>query len=156
MLRFTGEVDNAKAYIWGRVICKELDIDKRVRFCIDTGAQHTCLFEDDAIRIGVEVRKLRKRKNYACGVGGTADGCFLRNAEVRFLSDDGTTVIVPFPTLPILILRKDKLKRMVEFFRIRLLRKKRRRLVLPSLLGFDFLQECAISFSEKEAYLDIE
>ena len=76
MLRFTGEVDNAKAYIWGRVICKELDIDKRVRFCIDTGAQHTCLFEDDAIRIGVEVRKLKNAKTAHVESGEQLMGVF--------------------------------------------------------------------------------
>jgi hypothetical protein len=102
------------------------------------------------------MRPLKKLKNHVGGIGGSADECLLEDVEVRFLSDDGTVVIVPFPILPIIVQRESMVKRMVEFFRTRFLGKKRRRIALPSLLGFDFLQECKISFSEKEAYLDID
>jgi hypothetical protein len=102
------------------------------------------------------MRPLKKLKNHVGGIGGSADECLLEDVEVRFLSDDGTVAIVPFPILPIIVQRESMVKRMVEFFRTRFLGKKRRRIALPSLLGFDFLQECKISFSEKEAYLDID
>ena len=149
-------MDGDKAYILGRVVCSELGINEEVLFCIDTGAGGTALFVDDAIRIGVDIRKLRRCKNYTRGIGGMADGCFLPNAEVKFLSDEGITLIIPFSELPIFLLSESKLKRVIAFFRTRFLRKKRRRLVLPSLLGFDFLYACSISFCEKKAHLDLK
>jgi len=155
MLRFTGEVEDCKAYIWARVTCRRLGVRDNVRFCVDTGAQGTCLFQDDAIRIGVDIRSLERLEDKVNGIGGSADECLLEGVELRFVSDDGRAVIDRHPILPIIIQHKSKLERTVEFFRVWFLGRKQVRMVLPSILGFDFLRRCRISFSENEVYLEI-
>jgi hypothetical protein len=156
VLRFTGEIEDGKAYIWARVICKKVGIDDDVRFCIDTGAQSTCLLQDDALRIGVETRLLKTLKNKVGGIGGSADMCVMKNVRVRFVSDDGRGLVAPFSIFPIVIQHETMLGQIVTFCRALFLRRKRRRTVLPSLLGFDFLRYCTISFSDTEVYLDID
>ena len=76
-----------------------------MRFCIDTGAHCTCLLENDAVAIGVDMRLLKRLKNQIGGIGGSADVYPMEDVRLRFMSDDGRIVIARFPMLPIIINR---------------------------------------------------
>jgi hypothetical protein len=104
----------------------------------------------------VDMRLLKRFRNQMGGIGGSADVYPMEDVRLRFMSDDGRIVVAPFPALPIVISRECLSKQVVAFLRVRLLRKKPKRMVLPSLLGFDFLQRCTISFSDQAVYLDID
>ncbi len=116
------------------------------------------MFERDAIGLGIDLRKLRKNKNCATGIGGSADACYVENIKLGFLGDDGKVWVASYDAIPIIVPKINPLRRILEFFRVLLLGKPEIENTkgLPSLLGFDFLRKCTISFSEKEAYLHVD
>jgi hypothetical protein len=150
-------VEDDKPYIDALLIYEKLGIRSIITFCIDTGANSTCLFEREAIRLGIDLNKL-KRGNRVGGVGGLVNRRYLENAKVGFPIEEHKLAVVPFQVISILIRPKNPIRRIIEFL-ISMLENKSRnenQKGLPNLLGFDFLKHCKISFSDAEAYLDID
>jgi predicted aspartyl protease len=150
-------VEDNKAYIDVLFIHEESGIREIITFCIDTGANSTCLFEREAIRLGIDLRKL-KRVGRIGGVGGMVNAYLLKDAKIGFPIDQHRMAVVSFQTILILILGKNPIRRIVEFL-ISMLESKSRsenQKGLPNLLGFDFLKHCKISFSDTDAHLDID
>lgn len=150
-------MEDDKAYIDVLFIHEELGIREIITFCIDTGANSTCLIEREAIRLGIDLRKLKKVGRIG-GVGGFVNAYLLQNAKVGFPIAEHKLAVVRFQTILILIRRKHPIRRIVEFL-ISMLENRSRsedQKGLPNLLGFDFLKYCKISFSDTEAYLDID
>jgi hypothetical protein len=150
-------VENSKGYIDALLICKTLGIQEMVTFCIDTGAHSTCLVERDAIDLGIDLEKLRKIEKYTAGIGGSADACFLDDVKLGFLDNDDKVWVASFARVPIIVSRKSVVRKMIDLL-LKIIGKSEVETPrgLPSLLGFDFLKGCKISFSEKEAYLDVD
>jgi len=118
------------------------------------------LFEHEAIAFGIDLDRLR-RGGHVRGVGGRVNACILENVKVEFLNDDHQWVVVPFEAVEILVQRKNAIRRMIAILTKFVSNMKGKSTNethrgLPNLLGFDFLKDCRISFSETEAYLDIE
>jgi len=86
------------------------------------------------------------------------DACYLEDVQEGFVADDGRVWTKHFKELSIIVSqRKSALRRIVEFVKIFIFHRKRAEGVkgVWSMLGFDFLKDCKISFSGDEAYLDI-
>lgn len=147
------------AFIDGYLVHNKLSKDEAITFCIDTGAGSTCLFELEAIALGINVHKLRRGRD-SHGVGGTVNTYLLENAKIKFLSDQHQWAVVSFGAIPVIAQRNNLVRRVIGILakitpigRKKLAGEERRG--LPNLLGFDFLKDCKISFSATEAYLDI-
>lgn len=160
-MRLSGYVvkEEAKAYIDALFTCEKLGIrETPITFCIDTGASGTCLSESEAIRFGIDLGTLKRAKP-AHGVGGSVNSYFLEDVKIGF-PINGHKAVVSFPMILIFAQNKSPIRRAVEIVKIVLSklegRPKGEEKALPNLLGFDFLKDCKISFSETEAYLDIE
>jgi hypothetical protein len=149
-------VEDDKAYIDALFIHQKLGIRRIVTFCIDTGANSTCLFEREAICLGIDYRKL-ERVGRVGGVGGSVRSYLLRDAQIGFRIGWRKMAVVSFPLVLILVRAKNPIRRILEFL-ISMLENKSRienEKGLPNLLGFDFLKHCKISFSGMKAYLDL-
>ena len=140
------------AYIDALFIYEKLGIRDEVTFCIDTGANRTCLFEREATNLGIDFSNL-KRAGRLGGVGGLVNTRLLEDAKIGFPIDERRRAVVPFPTILILAQSRSVIRRIIEFLQIILSRLERKprsesQRGLPNLLGFDFLKYCKISFSD--------
>jgi hypothetical protein len=96
-----------------------------------------------------------KRERPAIGIGGTADVYVLRNVILRFVCDEleekrtfkANTVTVPFDKISVISPHKNNVREKSRLSGTE---------GVPSLLGFDFLQNCRISFSGDKVYLDLD
>jgi hypothetical protein len=154
-------VEDNKAFIDALFICEKLGIRDIITFCIDTGANSTCLFEREAVRLGIDLDELKGMGYRVGGVGGSVEARLLENIKLGFYVGEHRMAVMPFNEVTILIQPRDVIRRMLDFllaFLLRLRSKSKSEVQrgLPNLLGFDFLKHCKISFSDEEAYLDID
>ena len=107
-------MEDDKAYIDALFIYEKLGIRNVITFCIDTGANSTCLFEREAIRLGIDLGKL-KRVGRVGGVGGSVNAYFLEDAKIGFPIDEHRMTVVPFRVILVLIQGKNPIRRIIEF-----------------------------------------
>lgn len=154
-------MEDGKAYIDAMFICEKLGIREIITFCIDTGANSTCLFEREAVRLGIDLGELKRASGRIGGIGGSVEACLLENIALGFYIGERRMAVMPFSEITILIEPRNFIRRMLNFLLTFLLRLRNRSKIevqrgLPNLLGFDFLKYCKISFSDTEAYLDVD
>ena len=89
-------------------------------------------------------------------LAGRLTPVFLDDVELGFLDNDGKVWVASFARVPIIVSRKSVERKMIDLLKIIGKSEVETPRGLPSLLGFDFLKGCKISFSEKEAYLDVD
>jgi hypothetical protein len=153
-VRFTGWITDSKAYIQAILICEEHNIREPVVFCVDTGASSTCLSERDVVEIGIDLRELQETSVPAVGIGGTAKRYILKNAKLEFVGHDQGWV-EDFREMSVISCGQSIIQRLIAIL-CRILHVHGLDMQgIPSLLGFDFLRKCNISFSEDEVYLDL-
>ncbi len=158
MPRFVGYVEDSKPFIDVFVECSRLGVRGPATFCIDTGAYCTCLVERDAIDLRVDLKRLRRDERCATGIGGSADACYLDDVKIGFLDENDRVWTASFKEVPVIVPRKNIFRRLIDFLlALPFLRPESEEAKgISSMLGFDFLQNCRISFSGKEAYLDMQ
>jgi hypothetical protein len=159
LLRFTGWITNSAAFIQVFVFDEKNNILGDIPLCIDTGACSTCLFERDAVNLGIDYSKL-KRARPAIGIGGRADAYELKNVKLGLIDGDDRGYLASFDSMMVIVPQKNLKGKIVGLIH-HLLGSKGSSYAqssrgLPSLLGFDFLRTCKISFSNNEVYLDRE
>ncbi|MEM2965215.1 MAG: retropepsin-like aspartic protease [Candidatus Bathyarchaeia archaeon] len=136
-MRLTGWIANNEPLINAIFICEKLGIREPLTFCIDTGATTTCLSERDAIRLGINIRKLEKRTRPAIGIGGKADVYILKDVKLLFKGDTKGWEET-FPEMDIIVPSKTAKPYMAG---------------VMNLLGFDFLRKCTITFPGDQVHL---
>lgn len=154
-------MEDNKAYIDALFICEKLGIREIITFCIDTGANSTCLFEREAVRLGVGIGELKQMSYRVAGVGGSVEARLLEDVKLGFYVGEQRMAVMSLNTITVLIQPRNFIRRTLNFLLAFLLRLRSRAKTevqrgLPNLLGFDFLKYCKISFSDTEAYLDVD
>lgn len=101
-------------------------------FLVDTGCSKTTISGLDSLRLGIDDKRLRKGADDS-GVGGSVRTYTLANITLTFIDTKGKQHHHKMKSVDVFSLSKE---------------------MLPSLLGIDFLQEYAISYSKEYCYLD--
>ncbi len=70
---FREEIGFSRPFIIAKLFFPNLNIEETAEFLVDTGADVTMLSEKDALRIGLNYKKLEKAKKDSGGIGGKAE-----------------------------------------------------------------------------------
>ncbi len=79
----------AVPFIEAVLIIENFNIQKKIRFLIDTGASSTILLDNDINIIGLELNNLKKADKQITGIGGNIDTYLIEDAVIIFDSDEG-------------------------------------------------------------------
>jgi len=74
-----------------------------VLFLIDTGSTTTTLLDSDVLRLGIDVKKLKKRKMPTVGVGGLVPTYMLENVTLIFDRGRGRFHLEHLDTIDVLV-----------------------------------------------------
>ena len=77
-----------RPFIEGRVIIPRLQVNQSVPFLLDTGADFTCLHQDDAEDLDIPFEQLTDMRN-SRGIGGRS--AYFREAAILSFNDEGLT-----------------------------------------------------------------
>lgn len=115
-------------YVTGILISEDFGIRQPVMFLLDTGASRTTILDNDAARLNVNYKKLRKSQQATVGIGGAVDTYVIPDARLMFMTEKGY-----FETEPDLIfVLKHAIRDAVTGERIK---------NIPSILGRDILNK---------------
>ena len=92
-----GDADK-RPYVQGRLFLPEFNLFDEIDFLVDTGADVSALFPQDALRIGVDYKQLGCKKFPLNGIGGSANP---HKVTAVIIFDDGPNV--HFYTRPIAV-----------------------------------------------------
>ena len=114
----------------------EKEIAGPVEFIIDTGSSQTVLLDRDVIRLGINVKKLKKAAK-SIGIGGEAETFQLGKAKLYFKTENGSNYTIEKEMYAI---RHSKLRGEAA----------RRIISLPSILGMDFIKEFKLIINSRD------
>ena len=112
-----------------------------IRFYVDTGASHTTIAYRDALRIGIDYKKLKKAPFKVSGVGGVVDAYLLPNCMLLFQFERSAYIEY---LSGIIVLKYDPRNK----------EELKRALTVPSLLGIDFLRHYNVRFTDTKVILN--
>ncbi len=126
--RFDG---TARPFVEGLVIIPRLQVNHTVRFLLDTGADFTCLHQDDAEDLGIPFEQLAGRRN-SRGIGGRS--AYFRELAILSFTDES----------------------LARFYRVNLLvaEPNRSSVGLPSLLGRNVINHWYMQYDPTNGRLD--
>jgi hypothetical protein len=116
-------------YISAILMVEKFNINAPVRFYVDTGASRTLISDRDALRIGVDYKKLRKAPEKVQGLDGEVDVYLLPKCMLVFSFADCVHI---------------------EFLSNIFVLHSGNRTTIPSLLGIDVLKKYSVNFTEKK------
>lgn len=115
-------------YVTAILISDDLSLRQPVMFLLDTGASRTTILDNDAARLNVNYKKLRKSQQDTVGIGGAVDTYVIPDARLVFMAEKGY-----FETEPDLIfVLRHVMRNAVTRERIK---------NIPSILGRDVLNK---------------
>lgn len=120
------------AYVVSTVTLKDLNVAHRVEFLVDTGASRTIISDRDALRLGVDYKKLL-RAGLSLGIGGRVDTYASKNVDLVFLTAD----------------MEQYVERVEELYFLKHRRVDEDILKIPSVLGRDILNKYLLIYDKR-------
>ena len=89
-MRIEGYLHRDKSpYLDVLVSLKKNEVKRKISFLIDTGSPRTILSERDALKLGLDFRRLDRLDEELLGLGGFSETFSLRDVTLLFASGDG-------------------------------------------------------------------
>lgn len=121
------------AYVVAVLESETLGMRETVEFLVDTGASRTTICDKDAVRLGIDFRRLKRLSEGMLGIGGLVDTYVMSDAKLTFRTEDGESHVENFDRIYVLkhVVRDEKTMR------------------TPSILGRDMLNEHALVYDKR-------
>lgn len=121
------------AYVVAILESKVHRINETVEFLVDTGASRTTVCDKDALRLGIDFRKLERLSEGMLGIGGLVDTYAMKNVKLAFRRENGKSHIENMERIYVL-------KHAIPGERI---------MRIPSILGRDILNKYAFIYDRR-------